>query len=152
MTHKVTVDDDVYLVLTTLSLAWGVSISEAITRIAESKPPAEAPDDNHDNGAVPVHAIYFGTRTCGFFDPTTRHLTVTDGPAQGTYKSPSGASRAVLQALNPAVSPVRTGWLFWKITATGEPLNTLRHRPRLFTGTNHLPNPQTPAPAPSPEP
>ncbi|MYS20848.1 hypothetical protein GA0115240_123662 [Streptomyces sp. DvalAA-14] len=75
---------------------------------------------------VEVHAAYDGHRVSGRYDTSTGVLTVTTGPAQGTYESPSGAAVAVVNDLNPHVKPNRNGWSFWTVTVTGEPLQSLR--------------------------
>lgn len=82
---------------------------------------------------IPVYARYAYTRIDAVFEPTTSSVTVPHGPGEGTYKSPSGASAAVIRALRPDVAPNRTSWSFWRITASGQPLSTLRTPARIST-------------------
>ncbi|MGP8296389.1 hypothetical protein ACTPOK_00055 [Streptomyces inhibens] len=75
---------------------------------------------------APVHVFYAGQKISGMYDRENRSLTIADGPAAGTYKTPSGAASAVLHALRPDVRPNRNGWSFWTVDETGEILQTLR--------------------------
>ncbi|MFE9941722.1 GmrSD restriction endonuclease domain-containing protein [Streptomyces hirsutus] len=75
---------------------------------------------------VEVHAVYDGRRVNGYYDPSSRTVTIPSGPGRGEYESPSGAAVAVVRALNPHVSPHRNGWSFWIVTATGEFLQSIR--------------------------
>ncbi|MDW6059948.1 hypothetical protein SAZ11_20510 [Streptomyces sp. FXJ1.4098] len=77
-------------------------------------------------GMVAVHARYAGHKVPGEYDPASEALVIPSGPAQGRYKSPSGAATAVLQAYNPDVAPHRNGWSFWIVDATGARLQSLR--------------------------
>jgi len=110
-----------------LALAWGVSESEAVQRLVEHFQRTSTPKKSSKEGMIDVHALYEGARVEGFYDPAAESVTVTSGPAQGRYKSPSGAAAAVLRAQNPKVSASRNGWSFWIITDTGNPLQTIRH-------------------------
>ncbi|MCX5206904.1 hypothetical protein OG897_36575 [Streptomyces sp. NBC_00237] len=112
--------------LALLAQAWNTTPAHTIQRLLDAyrttapTPPPPAPD------TVSVYAIYARQRIHGRYDPNTRSVTLTDGPAPGPYKTPSGASAAVVRALNPDVPPIRNGWHFWRLTKDGQPLNTLR--------------------------
>ncbi len=75
---------------------------------------------------VEVHAVYDGRRVDGYYDPSSRTVTIPSGPGRGEYESPSGAAVALVHALNPHVSPQRNGWSFWYVTATGKLLQSIR--------------------------
>lgn len=75
---------------------------------------------------VEVHAVYEGQRVSGYYDPSSRTVTIPSGPGRGVYEAPSGAAAAVVHALNPHVKPNRNGWSFWTVTATGQLLQTIR--------------------------
>jgi hypothetical protein len=77
---------------------------------------------------VPVYAEYEGHRVEATYLPATRRLVVTGEPLAGQrFKSPSGAARAVVAALNPGRAAATTnGWRFWHVTETGERLQSLR--------------------------
>jgi hypothetical protein len=127
--REVVLDPTTYTQVNLLSRAWGVTPGEAVRRLVEhfQQPPtaADAPLPL-DAQAVPVHALYEGTRIPGLYYREARSLTITAGPAAGHYKSPSGAATAVLQALNPAVKPNRNGWTFWVLDADGAFLQSVR--------------------------
>lgn len=79
-------------------------------------------DDRH---IVSVYAIYQMTRIEGQYNAHTREFRILRGLASKscrTYKSPSGASSAVIRELNPKVSPVRKWQTFWKVLGDGRDL------------------------------
>ncbi len=127
--RTVALDPTTYAQISLLARAWEVESGEAVQRLVEhfqqSPAGADAPAVQ-EAAAVPVHALYEGTRVPGLYDPAARSLTITSGPAAGRYKSPSGAATAVLQALNPTVSPNRNGWTFWMADEDGAFIQSLR--------------------------
>ncbi|MER8267958.1 hypothetical protein ABT007_27585 [Streptomyces griseus] len=128
MPKNITVDDVTHTQITLLARAWDVTPGEAVRRLVDhfQRPsPASAPSAPASN-RVAVHAIYDGVHVPGLYDPATQALTITEGPAAGTYRTPSGAASAVLQALKPHVKPNRNGWGFWALDDSGELLQTLR--------------------------
>jgi hypothetical protein len=128
MSNIISVDDGTFAQISLLARAWNVSPGEAVQRLIEDfQRPAPTAQPTPGTDEVPVHALYGGVRVAGRYDPTTQALTITEGPALGHYRSPSGAASAVLQALKPHVKPNRNGWSFWTVTKTGELLQTLRH-------------------------
>lgn len=107
----------------------GCTPSELVRRLVESWSTAEEPAEG-EQGSVRVHAVYRGNRSEGLFDPATRTLSITTGPGAGTvYPSPSAAAIAVVSAVNPERNPNTNGWLFWRVTHSGEELKTLRRAP-----------------------
>lgn len=114
-----------------LAGAWQVSEGEAVGRLVDHfRATTIQPDRNTaaiPEQAIAVHATYQGQRVEGLFFPATKRLEVTSGQRAGrTYKSPSGAARAVITAINPHVTPNRDGWTFWIVAETGKLLQTLR--------------------------
>lgn len=82
-----------------------------------------------------LHAVYRGVRIDAVYVPATHRVAVLSGPVAGrNFKSPTGAARAVVEALNPGRTAVQgNGWRFWRITATDERLDvcrTVRGKPR----------------------
>ncbi|WP_420032364.1 hypothetical protein ACN2WE_05760 [Streptomyces sp. cg28] len=75
---------------------------------------------------VELHVVCEGQRTCAYYDPPSRTVTVPSGPGRGAYDSPSGAAVAVVWAPNPHVNPNRNGWSFWTVTPTGALLQSIR--------------------------
>jgi len=110
-----------------LARAWGVGEEEVVLRLlehfenSEQRPPAGLP-----RGLVAVHAFYAGHKVSGEYDPESQSLVIPSGPAQGRYKTPSGAATAVLRAYNPDVAPHRNGWSFWVVEESGARLQSLR--------------------------
>jgi hypothetical protein len=121
-----------YHQVTLLAQAWELTPGQAVQRLVEHlrHPALQQPatgDETVTRDHVPVHALYERTRITGQYHPGTRSLTITDGPATGAYKSPSGAAMAVVKALRPDLTGNRSGWDFWRIDASGHHLRTLRH-------------------------
>ncbi|MBB5938632.1 hypothetical protein [Streptomyces zagrosensis] len=130
--------------MTLLARALGITASECIAYLLHlyAQPSSETPA--RTSTLTPVYAIYDHRRIEGYFDRATGALNIPTGPGAGQYKTPSGASRAVITALRPQVSPIRTGWSFWRLAETGAQLKVLRDAPaRTRTPTS----PAVPAPA-----
>jgi hypothetical protein len=108
----------------------GISKGQVIARlVAQAR---SSPDQENDGrrDQVAIHADYVGHRTHARFISPGR-VEVVDGPLAGTaYRSPSEAARAVVANYKPTVSPHRNGWSFWILTASGDPLQTLRRHVR----------------------
>ncbi|MFJ8888158.1 hypothetical protein ACIRJR_32815 [Streptomyces sp. NPDC102402] len=109
-----------------LARALGLTADETIAHLLRlyAQPSSETPA--HADILTPVYAIYQRRRIDGYFDRSTGALNIPAGPGAGQYKTPSGAARAVITALRPQVSPVRTGWTFWRLAETGAHLEVLR--------------------------
>lgn len=57
-----------------------------------------------------VYADYDGHRTHASYDPDTTRIDVTFGPLAGrSFKTPTGAARAVVAHYKPGISPNRNG-------------------------------------------
>lgn len=130
MSRSLSVDDATHAQICLLARAWEISPGEAVRRLVEhfQRPSPGTEAETPADGQVTVHVIYEGVRVPGRYDPVTQALTITEGPAAGSYRTPSGAASAVLQALKPQVKPNRNGWGFWTVDETGELLQTLRRR------------------------
>jgi hypothetical protein len=77
---------------------------------------------------VELYGEYEGHRVGGLYLPATKRVTVTTPPLAGEkFKSPSGAARAVVAALNPERASTQTnGWRFWHLVETDERLEVMR--------------------------
>lgn len=127
-----------------LAQAWRVSKADAVSRVfsewmAIGSKPSAGPQPEHrrhevapgttSDGHVDVYLEYEGVRSQGLFDPSTEALRITEGPLAGKfYKSPTGAAVAVVQHVNPSVNPNRNGWSTWRVTESGEFLQSIRGR------------------------
>lgn len=78
--------------------------------------------------SVAVYVDYRGHRTRGQYDRVTSRVDITSGPLAGkSFKSPTGAARAVVAHYNAEVSPNRNGWYFWVLDdGSGNPLQSIR--------------------------
>ena len=126
---KIDLTDSTYDQLTLLARAWEVTEGEAVERLlGRFRQPDQRTLSTSDTGdeEVPIHAIYRGERSEGFFNRKTRRITLTEGPVQDTFVAPSPAAAAFVTAVAPDVSGNRNGWSFWTVTATGEPLQSIR--------------------------
>lgn len=125
----IAVADAVYERVQLLARAWQISTGEVVGRLLDEFLADEARPDGTDSpdDRVPIHAVYDGNRIDGIYRVTTKRVDITSGVLSGrSYKSPSGAAIAVVQAHNPSVHPNRNGWSFWTITESGEMLQSIR--------------------------
>lgn len=68
---------------------------------------------------VLIYADYEGHRTRALYFAPAR-VEIIDGPLKGrSFRSPTGAARAVVHYYNPSVNDNRNGWAFWQIDNGG---------------------------------
>jgi hypothetical protein len=109
----------------------GVTKGEVVARLVAASSVSAGPPSEQRVDTVAIHADYDGHRTNARFVPGPGRIEIADGPLAGkSYKTPSEAARAVVTHFRPEVSPQRNGWIFWVVTATGAPLQSIRHRGR----------------------
>ncbi|GAA4536701.1 hypothetical protein [Amycolatopsis samaneae] len=113
-----------------LARAWQISGGEVVRRLLDdfaqgsgtTSGPSRPPSDG-----VPIYADYEGNHIEGVYHKATKRVDITSGVLSGgSYKSPSGAAMAVVQAHNPNVHANRNGWSFWFIAENGAALQTIR--------------------------
>jgi hypothetical protein len=76
---------------------------------------------------VDIHVEYADERIEARFDAADRTVTILTGALAGwQYNSPSGAASAVVKKYRPEVDPNRNGWIFWFVSDTGAPLQSIR--------------------------
>src|SRR5689334_12235867 len=82
--------------------------------IMASMPPEESFPSPTDQG-VPIFGVYEGHRVgARYFEPA--RVEIIDGPLAGqSFKSPTGAARAVVRHYNPSINDNRNGWAFWQL-------------------------------------
>jgi hypothetical protein len=79
------------------------------------------------SGVVAIHMIYLKVRTEAVFEATSHRVRITSGPLSGQwFGTPSAAAVAVVNEANPTKSTARNGWDTWRVSATGEKLQSLR--------------------------
>lgn len=79
-------------------------------------------------GGVAVYADYEGHRVHARYIEPAR-VEIIDGPLAGqSFKTPTGAARAVIRHFNPDINDNRNGWTFWQIDEPGvrRPLQAIR--------------------------
>jgi hypothetical protein len=129
--YEIELDDATYGLVRFAARMFKVSEAEVIARAVRELSRPDQPDAPRRQDPwepVPVYGDYGGRRVDGLYLPATRRLTVTSEPLAGRhFKSPSGAARAVVAALNPDRESTQTnGWRFWHLNSTGERLEALR--------------------------
>jgi hypothetical protein len=105
----------------------GVTEGEIVRRLVSAS--TEQPDTHEPEPAgLPIFADYEGHRTrARYFAPS--RIQIVDGPLAGaTFKSPTGAARAVVRLYNSNVTDNRNGWQFWQREVHGRraPLQSIR--------------------------
>jgi hypothetical protein len=109
------VDEDTKRTVSFAARMANLSESVIIRRLiaASSLPEAERPQPA-DQG-VAVHADYEGHRVHARYIEPSR-VEIIDGPLAGrSFKTPTGAARAVIRQYNPDINDNRNGWTFWQI-------------------------------------
>ena len=139
--REIALGDPTFDRLSLLVRAWGTTPDGAVARLLDEfqgggggGQPAlvpSGPSGPPDLKAIAVHAVYDGVRVQGRYDPSSGAIEIVGGKLDGKrYRTPSGASTAVVKSLNRKVMPNRNGWSFWVIDSTGERLDTIRYLPR----------------------
>ncbi|MEV7321252.1 hypothetical protein [Streptomyces sp. NPDC093970] len=133
MTETIEVDPQTYRSLEFAARISGCTAGEVVARlVAEASMPApsakEGSEQPEEASGVTVHADYEGHRTQGRYDPRTKRIDITSGPLSGqSFKTPTGAARAVVAHYKPGVSPNRNGWSFWVLDdGSGKFLQSIR--------------------------
>jgi hypothetical protein len=102
----------------------GVTEGEIVRRLIAANALEEEGDPRQEG--VLIYADYEGNRTRARYFPPAR-VEITDGPLKGrSFRSPTGAARAVVRHYNPTVNDNRNGWSFWQIDNGGGPRVWLR--------------------------
>ena len=96
----------------------GVSEGEIVRRLVTASVTGQGGEAPRSEG-IAVYADYAGHRTrARYFAPA--RIEIIDGPLQGTsYKTPTGAARAVVRQYNSKVNDNRNGWGFWQLDQRG---------------------------------
>ncbi len=132
MASLIEVDDQTYRSLEFAARMAKTTTGEVVARlVAQASVPettAAATDAKSTSASVNVYADYDGHRTRGVFDPTTSRIDITSGSLAGrSFKTPTGAARAIVTHHNPGVNPNRNGWLFWMLDdGSGKTLKTIQ--------------------------
>jgi hypothetical protein len=112
------VDDGVKRTVSFAARMAKVTEGEIVRRlVAASSLSPEEPDPGQKG--VPIYADYEGHRTRALYFAPAR-VEVVDGPLKSkSFKTPTGAARAVVRHYNPSVNDNRNGWGFWQLDNGG---------------------------------
>lgn len=104
----------------------GISENAVIQALIADLSPSGPVNQVSAKDGVAIHANYEGQRTrARFLEPA--RVEILDGPLRGqSFKSPTGAARAVIRLYNPKVNDNRNGWTFWVIDEGDEKGNFLQ--------------------------
>jgi len=106
-----------------------VTEGEIVRRLIADSPLEEKAEGQPGpaNTGVPIYADYGGHRTRALYFAPGR-VEITDGPLRSrSFKSPSGAARAVVRQYHPGVDDNRNGWRFWLLdNGSGRQLQSIR--------------------------
>ena len=118
--ETIEVDDGVKRTLSFAARMADVTEGEIVRRlIAASSLEGKQPDPARKS--VPIYADYEGHRTRALYFAPAR-VEIVDGPLKSrSFKTPTGAARAVVRHYNPSVNDNRNGWGFWQIDNGGGP-------------------------------
>jgi hypothetical protein len=116
MTRLIEVDDRIGFALEFAARMLNTSPGGVVERLVTDAGYAALVPLPYDLPLVDVYADYAGHRTHGRFDRVTSRIDVTSGPLAGrSFKSPSGAARALIRHYNPSATGSRNGLKFWRV-------------------------------------
>lgn len=132
MSTTIEVDEQTYRSLEFAARISNTTAGEVVARlVAAASVPEPVPvtgTNSETPKGVAVYADYDGHRTHASYDRDTTRVDVTSGPLAGrSFKTPTGAARAVVAHYKPGISPNRNGWSFWTLDdGSGRLLRALR--------------------------
>ncbi|MFI8350508.1 hypothetical protein [Streptomyces sp. NPDC085596] len=135
MSPTIDVDEQTYRSIEFAARMGSTTAGEVVARLVRtaSMPSSETAATSEDGAEserkVGVYVDYEGHRTRGSYDPDTKRIDIASGPLAGqSFKTPTGAARAVVTHYKPGVNPNRNGWSFWLLDdGSGAFLQTIRH-------------------------
>ena len=124
------VDDETFARIRLAARVAGLTEADVVARAIEAYVRLDAGPPVDRWQPVPVYGVYRGRRVEGMFTPATQRLVVTSDPLPGKgFKSPSGAARAVIGALNPERGAASvSGWTFWRLVSSDDRIEIFRRR------------------------
>jgi hypothetical protein len=118
MMATIEVDEAVKRTVTFAARMADVTEGEIVRRLIATSS-LETNESDTGRKAVPIYADYEGHRTRALYFAPSR-VEIADGPLKGrSFKTPTGAARAVVRHYNPSVNDNRNGWGFWQIDNGG---------------------------------
>ena len=109
------VDEDTKRTVSFAARMANLSESAIIRRLIATSTLAGSERPQPTDGGVAIYADYEGHRVhARYFEPA--RVEITDGPLEGqSFKTPTGAARAVIRHYNPDINDNRNGWTFWQL-------------------------------------
>lgn len=126
-----TIEVDEYTKFTVSFAARVANLSESaiIRRLVEASALTDDKRPQPTDQGVTVYADYEGHRIRARYTEPAR-VEIIDGPLAGqSFKTPTGAARAVVRHYNPTINDNRNGWTFWQIDSESNvraPLQSIR--------------------------
>lgn len=126
-----TIEVDEYTKLTVAFAARVANLSESaiIRRLIEGSALTDDKRPQPMDQGVTIYADYEGHRVHARYTEPAR-VEIIDGPLAGrSFKTPTGAARAVVRNYNPTINDNRNGWTFWQIddeSGVRTPLQSIR--------------------------
>ena len=97
-----------------------------VRRLLEGSTHTEDERPRAADQAVAIYADYEGHRVRARYIAPAR-VEIIDGPLAGrSFKTPTGAARAVVRLYNPDINDNRNGWTFWQIENKSGPRTALQ--------------------------
>jgi hypothetical protein len=119
MTATIEIDDYTHRSLAFAARMSNTTPGQVVARLVEqaSMPqPAAKDQEVTSEPLIAIFADYQGQRTHATYDPATTRVDITSEPLRGrSFKTPTGAAKAVVKHYNPHVSSNRNGWDFWTL-------------------------------------
>ncbi|MCO8272952.1 hypothetical protein M1L60_20360 [Actinoplanes sp. TRM 88003] len=109
------VDEDTKQAVAFAAHMANLSENAIIRRLIAASTVASEERTRTGNQDVSVYADYEGHRVHARFVEPAR-VEIIDGPLAGqSFKTPTGAARAVVRHYNPGINDNRNGWTFWQL-------------------------------------
>ena len=121
MAKSINVDEQTFRSLEFAARISNMTPGEVVARLVANASTSSENEETEQrahgpSGVIPVYADYDGHRTEGYYDPLTTRIDLISGPLAGkSFKSPTGAARAIISHYKPDVSSNRNGWTFWML-------------------------------------
>jgi hypothetical protein len=125
------VDEDTKRTVAFAARMANLSEEAIIRRLIATSALASSENARPSSRDVAVYADYEGHRVHARFVEPAR-VEIIDGPLAGqSFKTPTGAARAVVRHYNPDINDNRNGWTFWQLdTDSGARRSLQSIRPR----------------------
>lgn len=129
MSVTIEVDDQTHRSLELAARMSNSTAAQVVARLVDQASMPKPVDEHADRATLFVYADYEGHRTHASYDPETKRVDITSGPLGGSsFKTPTGAARAVVGHYKPSINTNRNGWLFWSLNdGSRRLLQSVRH-------------------------